>query len=166
MMSLVDSIAAEFREEVPAIRRILERVPGDKLGWKPHAKSRSLGELAAHIANIPGMADKIVNYDEFSPTGAPPQFAPSVEQIGSTFEHNVRQAEEVLGKLTEQKAAADWRFVFRGKEIFRRPRISALRTNMLNHLYHHRRQLSVYLRLLDVAVPVLYGPTADENPFA
>jgi uncharacterized damage-inducible protein DinB len=165
MLSLIESIAAEFREEVPAIRRILERVPGDKLGWKPHAKSRSLGELATHIANIPGMADNIVNYDEFSPTGAPPQSATSIEQIRSTFEQNVRQAEEVLGRLTEGTASADWRFVFRGKEIFRRPRIAALRTNMLNHLYHHRGQMSVYLRLLDVAVPVVYGPTADENPF-
>lgn len=166
MAKVADSIASEFREEVPAIRRVLERVPGDKLTWKPHPKSRSLGELASHIANIPGMADKIVNYDEFSPTFPPSRTPGTVEEIRAAFEQNAKQAEEVLGKLTEQKAAGEWRFVFQGKELFRKSRSAALRTNMLNHLYHHRGQISVYLRLLEVAVPVIYGPTADENPFA
>jgi|ERR671923_487914 uncharacterized damage-inducible protein DinB len=166
MQSLLESIRNEFRDEVPATRRVLERVPQEKLAWKPHAKSRSLGELAWHVANIPGMAEKIVKLDEFSPGGAPPAAVASADEIRAAFEKNVRAAEDALNSLTEEKAMADWRFSFKGKEIFRRPRVAALRTNLLNHIYHHRGQLSVYLRLLDVPVPVVYGPTADENPFA
>jgi len=158
MASLVEPILKEFREEMPATRRLLERVPQDKLAWKPHAKSRSLGELAAHIANIPGMAEKIAKAEEFAPPGMPAPPATSVEDIRAVFEK--------LAGLSDDAAQKDWRLVFRGKEVLRRPRVAALRTNLLNHLYHHRGQLSVYLRLLEVAVPMVYGPTADENPFA
>ena len=166
MAAMVESILNEFREEVPATRRVLERIPADKLGWKPHPKSRSLGELAMHVANIPGMAERIVKFDEFSPGSVPPPAANSVEEIRATFEKNARTAEEILSNMTEQTASGNWRMTFKGKEIFKKPRIAVLRTNLLNHLYHHRGQLSVYLRLLDVPVPVVYGPTADENPFA
>jgi uncharacterized damage-inducible protein DinB len=166
MVPVVESILTEFREEVPATRRVLERIPPDKLAWKPHQKSRSLGELAMHIASIPGMAERVANFDEFTPGSVPPASANSVEEIRATFEKNVRTAKEVLSKMTEQTALGNWRLVFKGKEIFRKPRVAVLRTTMLNHLYHHRGQLSVYLRLLDVPVPVVYGPTADENPFA
>lgn len=166
MDPLVEPILSEFRDEVPAIRRVLERIPSDKLSWKPHPKSRSLGELAGHVANIPGMAEKIANLEQFEPGAGPPTVMNSADEIRAAFEKNVRTAEEALTNLTGQRARGEWRLVFRGKEILRRPRLAALRTNMLNHLYHHRGQLSVYLRLLDVAVPVVYGPTADENPFA
>jgi len=166
MVPAVESILTEFREEVPATRRALERIPPDKLAWKPHQKSRSLGELAMHIAGIPGMAERVANFDEFTPGSVPPPSANSMEEIRATFEKNVRTAEEVLSKTTEQTALGNWRLVFKGKEVFRKPRVAVLRTTMLNHWYHHRGQLSVYLRLLDVPVPVVYGPTADENPFA
>ena len=166
MPSISESILNEFREETPAVRRILERIPDDKLSWKPHEKSRTLGELAMHVANIPGMADKIVNLDEFSPTLPSPSPANlSAADIRAAFEKNQREADGILSKLNDERAQQQWRFVFRGKEIFRKTRAAALRTNMLNHLYHHRGQLSVYLRLLDLPVPVVYGPTADENPF-
>src|SRR5262249_26297227 len=152
MSSISESILNEFREEVPAVRRLLERLPDDKLTWKPHEKSRTLGELALHVANIPAMADKIVNYDEFSP--APPAAAGiTAEGIRTAFEQNERLAETVLSTLTDERAREQWRVVFRGKEIFRKPRAAALRTNMLNHLYHHRGQLTVYLRLLEVPLP-------------
>ncbi len=166
MAQTVESILAEFREEIPATRRLLERVPADKLTWKPHPKSRSLGELAMHVAGIMGMAEKIASSDEFSPSSVPPPAPTSAQEILAAFEKNVRASEEALGKLSEQALMGDWRFIFRGKELFRKPRIAGLRTNVLNHLYHHRGQLSVYLRLLEVPVPVVYGPTADENPFA
>ena len=166
MAQTVESILAEFREEVPATRRLLERVPADKLGWKPHPKSRSLGELAMHVAGVMGMAEKIASSDEFSPSSSAPPPVTSIQEILAAFEKNVRASEEALGKLSEQALMGDWRFVFRGKELFRKPRVAGLRTNVLNHLYHHRGQLSVYLRLLEVPVPVVYGPTADENPFA
>jgi uncharacterized damage-inducible protein DinB len=166
MAPIVESILNEFRDEVPVTRRVLERIPPDKLAWKPHPKSRSLGELANHVARIPGMAEKIAKLDEFSPGSVTPASANSVEEIRAAFEENVRTVEEVLGNMTEQTALGTWRLTFRGKELFRKPRVSALRTNLLNHWYHHRGQLSVYLRLLDVPVPPIYGPTADENPFA
>ena len=166
MTPLVEPIVIEFREEVPTIRRILERVPPDKLDWRPHPKSRSLGQLASHIANIPGLAERIANSDEFTPGGVQPSSLENVEAIRAAFEKNARAAEDALSNMTEQTALGIWRMVFNGKEILRKPRLAAVRTNILNHLYHHRGQLSVYLRLLDVPVPAVYGPTADENPFA
>jgi uncharacterized damage-inducible protein DinB len=168
MAKLADPILNELREEIPATRRILERVPADKLGWKPHDKSRSLGELALHVAALPGMAATVANQDEFSPNPPAPGAAPRTitsEEIRTKFEESVSAAEKALSNLTDEKAKGNWRLVFRGKEIFSKPRTAALRTNVLNHLYHHRGQLSVYLRLLNVPVPVVYGPTADENPF-
>jgi uncharacterized damage-inducible protein DinB len=94
-----------------------------------------------------------------------PKPVTSADEIRSTFENNVRTAEAALSKLTDEAAQESWRLVFQGKEILRRTRLQALRTNVLNHIYHHRGQLSVYLRLLEVPVPMVYGPTADENPF-
>lgn len=165
-MSLkVEPILKEFRAEVPATRRLLERVPGDKLTWKPHAKSRTLGELATHIAGIAGMAERIATTEEYAPGGASPLKLNSIEEIRERFDQNVRGAEQALSNMTDEAATAHWRLVFQGKEIFSRPRVEALRSNVLNHLYHHRGQMSVYLRLLDVSVPAVYGPTADENPF-
>ena len=166
MVPAIEAILTEFREEVPAIRRILERVPQEQLGWKPHPKSRTLGELAVHIANLPGMIEKIATADEFAPGIGAPAPTPSAEEIRGNFEKNVRSAEAALSNISEQTALGSWRMVFKGKEILRKPRIAAFRTNVLNHLYHHRGQLSVYLRLLDISVPSVYGPTADENPFA
>jgi len=164
-MTLAEPILAEFRREVPSVRHILERVPQEKLGWKPHPKSRSLGELSTHVANITGMPDKIINADEFAAGITSSAPVTSADEIRATFEKNVRISEEALSKLSDQAALGEWRLVFKGKELMRVPRIAALRTNVLNHIYHHRGQLSVYLRLLDVPVPPVYGPTADENPF-
>lgn len=165
MGAMVEPILSEFREEIPATRRVLERVPAEKLSWKPHPKSRSLGELAMHVASIPAMAERIAKTEEFTPGTVPPGVANSVEDIRAAFEKNCRAAEEHLGNMSDQTAQGKWRLVFRGKEVFNKPRAAVLRTTMLNHMYHHRGQLSVYLRLLDVPVPVVYGPTADENPF-
>jgi uncharacterized damage-inducible protein DinB len=161
----IEPILSELREEVMATRRMLERLPGDKLGWKPHAKSRSLGELATHVAQVPGMAERVANHDEFNPGSVVQAPLGSSEEIRDAFERNVKLAEELLSNMTEQQALGEWRLVFKGKEIFRLPRTAVLRKTMLNHMYHHRGQLSVYLRLLDVPLPMVYGPTADENPF-
>lgn len=165
MTPKIEPILKEFRAEVPATRRLLERVPGDKLGWKPHAKSRSLGELASHLAGIAGMAVTIATTAEFVPGSASPTKLNTAEEIRERFDQNVRKAEEALSNMTDESAVGNWRLVFQGKEIFSKPRVEALRSNVLNHLYHHRGQMSVYLRLLDVPVPPVYGPTADENPF-
>lgn len=166
MISAIESIATEFRDEMPSTRRVLERIPQDKLGWKPHGKSRSLGELAMHVANIPGMAERILSSEEFAVGSAPVTTPTRTEDILSAFDKNALTGQSVLSAMTEETAMGEWRLVFKGKEIMRKRRIAALRTNVLNHLYHHRGQLSVYLRLLEVPVPSVYGPTADENPFA
>lgn len=165
MASIVDPILQEFRDEAPATRRLLERVPNDKLGWKPHPKSRSLGELAMHVASIPKIAEVIATTEEFSAGSNPPTPIENADQIRAAFEANVKAAESAIGKLNDQTVMTPWKFSFRGKPIFNKPRAAALRSNVLNHTYHHRGQLGVYLRLLDVPVPVVYGPTADENPF-
>lgn len=158
----------EFREEAAITKRVLARVPAEKLTWKPHHKSMSLGQLALHIATVPGALSKLAQLDEFD--AAPANFAPpqpqTVEEIHTALESSIRDAEECIGGMTEQRASGTWRLLAKGKEIIRQPRVSVLRSIMLNHWYHHRGQLSVYLRLLDVAVPVIYGRSADENPFA
>jgi uncharacterized damage-inducible protein DinB len=167
MTQMLEPMLSEFREETAITKRVLERVPVDKLTWKPHRKSMSLGQLALHIASVPGGIAKISQLDEFDVaqgTFDPPQ-PKSIEEIHGAFDESVRAAEECLGGMTEQKARGNWRLMAHGKQIFSRPRVEILRSIMLNHWYHHRGQLSVYLRLLDVPVPVIYGRSADENPF-
>jgi len=157
----------EFREETAITRRILNRVPADKLSWKPHPKSMSLGQLALHIATVPAGIARITTPDEFdvSQGNFNPPAAKSTEEIQAAFEQSVRDTETYLGGMTDQKAQGKWRLMLRDKELSSQPRIEVLRSIMLNHWYHHRGQLSVYLRLLDIPVPVIYGQSADESPF-
>jgi uncharacterized damage-inducible protein DinB len=168
MIQMLEPMLDEFREEVVITRRVLERVPGDKLSWRPHPKSMSLGQLALHVANIPGALAQLAQLDEFDASKAnfDPAGPADVKEIHAAFDQSVRTAEECLRGMTEQKARGNWRLLVRGKEAFSQPRTGVLRSIMLNHWYHHRGQLSVYLRLLDVPVPVIYGRSADENPFA
>jgi uncharacterized damage-inducible protein DinB len=157
----------EFREEAAITRRILDRVPADKLAWKPHAKSMSLGQLAIHIATTPGALARITQQDSFDVSQGsfvPPQ-PKDVDEIHAAFEQSVHQVEEHLKTMTDQEAQRSWRLMLRDKEVFSKPRIGVMRSIMLNHWYHHRGQLSVYLRLLDVPVPIIYGRSADESPF-
>ena len=167
MTTMFEPMLDEFREEAAVTKRVLERVPADKLAWKPHAKSMSLGQLAMHIATVPGSLTKITWEDEFeiSQANFNPPLPKDVKEIHAAFEQSVREVEECLKRMTEQLAQGHWRLMFRGKEISSKPRIGVLRSIMLNHWYHHRGQLSVYLRLLDIPVPVIYGPSADESPF-
>lgn len=167
METMIDPMLSEFREEAVITKRILERIPADKLSWKPHAKSMSLGQLANHIATVPGRLARITQQDGFdvSQGSFDPPAPKNMQEIHAAFEQSVRDAEACLSGMTEQKAQGKWRLMFKDKEIFTKPRISVVRSIMLNHWYHHRGQLSVYLRLLDVPVPVIYGRSADENPF-
>lgn len=158
----------EIREEAGITKRILERVPPDQLSWKPHPKSMSLGQLALHIASVPGGIAKLAQVNEFDVAQANfnPPSPKNVEEINLALDQSIRAAEDCIQGLTEEAAMADWRLMANGKQIFCIPRIAMLRSVMLNHWYHHRGQLSVYLRLLDVPLPVIYGRSADENPFA
>jgi uncharacterized damage-inducible protein DinB len=163
-----DSLLNELYQEAAVTRRVLERVPGDKLEWRPHPKSMSLGQLAMHVASIPGNLSRLVQADEFDASQAnfTPPSPSSVEEILTAHDESLRAAQDYLDGVDEQTARESWRLTFKGKEVFTAPRGGVIRSLMLNHWYHHRGQLSVYLRLLDVPVPVIYGRSADENPFA
>ena len=168
MTQLLEPMLNEFREEAAITKRVLDRVPAGKLTWRPHRKSMSLGQLALHIASVPGALAKTAELDEFDVAQAnfDPPAPKNVEEIHAALTESIRAAEECLSGMSEQKARGNWRLMVNGKQAFGRPRVEVLRSIMLNHWYHHRGQLSVYLRLLDVPVPVIYGRSADENPFA
>jgi uncharacterized damage-inducible protein DinB len=164
----METFLNELRQEAETTRRLLERVPEERLGWKPHPKSMTLGQLALHVATIPGDLSRLARLDEFDASNA--NFEPAVPEsnaaIALALKTSLDDAAEYLGALGADEAAANWRLTLRGNEVFAMPRAAMLRSLMLNHWYHHRGQLTVYLRLLDVALPVVYGRTADENPFA
>jgi len=167
MTKTLEPTLDEIRLEAAITKRILDRVPADKLSWKPHPKSMSMGQLARHIAGIPGGLTKLLQMEEFDTAHAnfnPPQ-PRNVEEIQAAHDQSVRAAEDYVAGMSEETALANWRLLAQGKQISSKPRIVVLRSILLNHWYHHRGQLSVYLRLLDVPVPVIYGPSADENPF-
>jgi uncharacterized damage-inducible protein DinB len=168
MMSICDEILAEFHEELTATRRILDRVPGDKLAWKPHEKSMSLGQLAMHIATVPAGIVHITSTDSFDVLRAKPTppLPKSTAEIHAALEESIRKVEKALKDGNDGTARASWHLMRGDQEIQTRPRFKIWRSLMLNHWYHHRGQLSVYLRLLDIPVPSIYGPTADESPFA
>ena len=165
--TMIQPMLSEFREEAVITKRVLDRVPADKLSWRPHPKSMSVGQLAIHIATVPGALAKITQAEQFDVSQG--NFVPTppkdMEEIHAAFAKSVQDVEGYLGNMTEEAAQGSWRLTFGEREIFSRPRVEVLRSIMLNHWYHHRGQLSVYLRMLEVPVPMIYGPSADENPF-
>jgi uncharacterized damage-inducible protein DinB len=147
-------------------RRVLERVPGDRLGWKPHKKSMSLGQLALHVATVPGAVAEIARQSPFVISDFNQPSATTTAELIPALEQSVAKAREVLSGMDDTALANTWRAVDGDREVMALPVGALLRSVMLNHWYHHRGQLSVYLRQLDVPVPSIYGPSADENPFA
>jgi uncharacterized damage-inducible protein DinB len=164
-MSLAQSMLAEFEAQIPITRKFLERLPEDKLTWKPHQKSMSAGQLALHIARVPGGA---VRFVQQNPAQAPdfrnvPQ--PSrLKEIIDTFEESIMAVGDLLPKFGDASLQETWRMLRDDRELLAIPRAQFLRDIMLNHWYQHRGQFSVYLRLLNVAVPASFGPSADELP--
>lgn len=165
-MAIIDALLNEMEMESLATARVLERVPQEHLSWKPHAKSMSLGQLALHVATIPSLVAELAAMD----TLEPPQFvqaeAATAAELVPALKASLAKAREVLGGFDDAKMGATWRLVAGGKELMAMPRAAVVRMIMLNHWYHHRGQLLVYLRMHDVPLPSVYGPTADENPFA
>jgi uncharacterized damage-inducible protein DinB len=164
---MLEPMSGEITQEAATTKRMLERVPPDKLTWKPHPKSMSLGQLAMHVAMIPGAISKLAEVDAFevNPANFNPPVPKNSNEIVAALDASVEAAQEYLGRVSESVAAGPWRATLEGRELMAMPRAAMLRTLMLNHWYHHRGQLSVYLRLLEVPVPSVYGPSADENPF-
>ena len=165
-MSMTSGILQELDTEAATTRRVLERVPTDKLDWKPHAKSMSLGALAMHTAMVPGHICGWAKADTFAFTGEKAPVASSTADIVAAHDASVQQMKDIVGSLGDAGLAANWTATAGGKTIFAMPKAALVRSIALNHWYHHRGQLSVYLRLLDVPVPSIYGASADENPFA
>ena len=167
MIKMFEPLAGELQQEAATTKRVLERVPADKLAWKPHPRSMSLGQLAMHVASIPGGIARMAQMDEFevNPANFNQPGPKDLAEVLAALDSSVKAAHEYLGGVSEAAAMGNWRLKANGHEVMAMPRIAMLRTIMLNHWYHHRGQLSVYLRLLDVPVPVIYGPSADENPF-
>jgi uncharacterized damage-inducible protein DinB len=166
-MALTDSLLQELEQETQTTRRVLERVPGEKLSWRPHPKARTLGELAMHVAIVPGALAELIT----SPSPAQildftdPVLKDASELIPA-LEESVGKAKKAVGNLDATALNETWRLMRGERELFAVPRAGLLRSVMLNHWYHHRGQLTVYLKQLDVPIPSIYGPSADENPFA
>ena len=168
VMTIAGSLLQELEQEAQTTRRVLARVPESQMAWRPHEKSMSLGQLAMHIAQTPGGVAEFAAKP--SPVEAPkfplPPEARSTAELIDALDASVTRARDVLTGMDDAASLAPWRLVDDGRELMAMPRAAFMRAIMLNHWYHHRGQLSVYLRLLGVPVPSIYGPSADENPFA
>ena len=170
-MALSEALLPEFDQEMANTRQTLERVPEDKLGWKPHEKSGTMGWLATHLANIPGWVTFTLDNDSLDlapPGGAsvgplPP--ANSRNELLEMFDKNVAAARVALAGAGDAQLAKSWSLLKGGKTVLSMPRIAVLRSFVMNHSIHHRAQLGVYLRLNNVPVPAIYGPSADEGSF-
>ena len=165
MMSLAEQLAAELTREAATTRRVLERLPESQLAWKPHAKSMKLGELAFHIAILPRAISELLRDLDTEVPRVPLRDDASVAEILATLEESVPFAKETLLAWGDEGLSTRWRMTRGGKTLLEMPRVGMVRSVMLNHWYHHRGQLTVYLRLLDVPLPSIYGPTADESVF-
>jgi uncharacterized damage-inducible protein DinB len=166
-VSELEAMLKEFREEAATTRRVLERVPTDKLAWRPHDRSMSLGQLAFHIAVVPAGIVDITrsNIFDVSKSSFTQPMPASMDEVHAALEQTIRIVEQTLGQITTDDAHAEWHLMFGDQELQCIPKVSVWRSLMLNHWYHHRGQLVVYLRMLDVPVPSIYGPSADESPF-
>ena len=168
-MTIGESLLLEFDHEAAGVRRTLERVPGDRFDWKPHPRSGSMVWLAAHLANLPSWAVLTINQDalDLAPGGKPLDPAPrpaTVAELVATFDRNAAAARAAIAGAGDADLLALWSLLQTGVTVMTMPRVAVLRSFVFNHLIHHRAQLGVYLRLNDIPVPSLYGPSADESP--
>jgi uncharacterized damage-inducible protein DinB len=165
-MRFVDILLVEFDREARLTRQVLERLPGDRLDWQPHPRSRTLGQLALHLAELPRWGASVAAGAEFDLEQisiAPPMAPSNVAALLTLYDANTSEARRAVSTRTDAELLAPWTLRRAGDEVFTVPRLMAVRTVLLQHATHHRGQLTVYLRLLDVPLPPLYGPTADEG---
>jgi uncharacterized damage-inducible protein DinB len=162
-MPIAQYLLAEFETQAPITRRFLERLPDDKLTWKPHPRSLTAGQLAYHLASVPGGVVRAAQKDQIPPPGFQFPQPATVQEVLDAFDQSISTVREVLPGFDDDTIYATWRIVDGDQEIAAMPRIAFLRNIMLNHWYQHRGQFCVYLRLLDVPVPSSWGPSADER---
>jgi uncharacterized damage-inducible protein DinB len=169
-MKISDALLTEFDQEMANTRKTLERVPEDKFDWRPHPKSFTMIALGTHIANMAGWTVDVIAKDSFdvAPPGAPPykeELASSKKELLERFDKAVAAARAAIAGASDEHFMANWAFLQGGKTVFTMPRIVCMRMFIMSHTIHHRAQLGVYLRLNDIPVPAIYGPSADEQSF-
>lgn len=164
-MTISDALLPEFDNEMSNTRRTLERIPEDRLTWKPHEKSMTLGRLAGHVAELPGFGTTTIETDSLNLSAREykPLMATSREQVLEAFDRKVAEARAAIARASDDHLMKPWSLEYQGQTLFTMPRAAVIRSMMLSHLIHHRAQLGVYLRLNDVPVPAIYGPSADET---
>jgi uncharacterized damage-inducible protein DinB len=165
-MRLAEAMLPEFDHEMLNTRKTLERVPDDKFDWKPHEKSMAMGGLASHLSNLPNWASLTIAQDEFdmAPGGKPVTTLPchSRQEVLETFDKNVAAARSAIAGASDEHLFKPWTLLANENQILSLPRVAILRSFVMSHIIHHRAQLGVYLRLNDIPVPSIYGPSADE----
>jgi uncharacterized damage-inducible protein DinB len=167
-MNIADALLPEFDQETASTRKVLARCPDDKFGWKPHPKSFTMGALATHIVNLTGWTVDTIEKDSYdvAPPGAPPYKEEPVntqKELLERFDKNVAAARAAIAKASNEHLMKPWSLLAGGQTLFTMPRVACLRGFVFNHTIHHRAQLGVYLRLNDIPVPAIYGPSADEQ---
>lgn len=167
-MSIAQTILPEFESEMASTRKVLERVPEDKFDWKAHPKSNTIGWVAAHLVEIPGWVEGTLTKDSWdvAPANGPKYQSPKAEsrqQLLDLFDKNVTSAKKAIAATSDEDFGKEWSLLANGSPMFTMPRTTVIRTFVLNHLIHHRAIMTVYLRLNDVAVPSIYGPSGDEG---
>jgi uncharacterized damage-inducible protein DinB len=167
-MAISKSLLPEFDYEMASTRKTLERIPDDKFDWKPHDRSMTMGGLATHLANLPTWVVRAIKHDSFdmAPVGeAPPRAVQATSRIEvlDTFDKNVTEARATIAEASDEELMKKWSLLSGGETVMTLPRAAVVRSFVMNHSIHHRGQMSVYLRLNDLPVPALYGPSADES---
>jgi uncharacterized damage-inducible protein DinB len=162
-MPISQMLLPEFDQEMANTRKLLERVPDGKFDYKPHEKSMTLGRLAGHVAEVPSYATATIRMDKLELTGSEKPFHPtSKKELLESFDKYVVEARQAISTVSDEDLGKIWSLRFGGKDVFSMPRVAVLRSMVMNHLIHHRAQLQVYLRLNNVEIPGMYGPSADE----
>ena len=163
-MTMSQTLLPEFDNEMRLTRKALERVPDDKFDWKPHAKSMTMGNLASHLAELPGFGTAMITTDgmDFDKGEYVPAVVKNRAETLALFDKTVAAAREAIVGATDDHLRQPWKLIYQGKPMFDAPRAVGLRAMVMNHIIHHRGQLTVYLRLNDIPVPGIYGPSADE----
>ncbi|MEW6127353.1 MAG: DinB family protein [Acidobacteriota bacterium] len=168
-MAISAALLTEFDTEMATMRKTLERVTDDKFGWKPHDRSMTMGDLSSHIANMIGWVNVTISADEFdlAPGGVPMknEAAKSNAELLETLDKNIAAARAAIESASDEQLMKSWSLKQNGQTLLSIPKVAVLRSFVMNHCIHHRGQLSVYLRMNDIPVPSIYGPSADESPF-
>jgi uncharacterized damage-inducible protein DinB len=163
-MTISQMLLPEFDQEMASTRKLLACLPEDKLEYQPHEKSMKLGRLAAHVAEMPGWIAMLPGRDKLEiPPDWKPAMATSREQLLSFLDENAAKGHAALASMSDEEFAENWSLIFMGRTAFTMPKSAVVRTIIMNHVIHHRAQLGVYFRMNDVAIPGMYGPSADDK---